>query len=90
MVSALSNTTMKPTRRMSFLVCASFIVFVALFLQLTICLALIHDFQPTMVANSRVKLLPFNLLAVIVIILATNTLVVRIAASLALGVLLLG
>lgn len=46
--------------------------------------------QHIMVVNSRVKLSPCSSLAATVIILAMNTLVVRIAASLALGVLLLG
>lgn len=46
--------------------------------------------QHIMVVNSRVKLSPCSSLAATVIIPAMNTLVVRIAASLALGVLLLG
>lgn len=65
--------------------------FFVLLLKLTCCFSsVVGVLQHIMVVNSRVKLSPCSSLAATVIILAMNTLVVRIAASLALGVLLLG
>lgn len=66
-------------------------LFVVLLLKLTCCSSyFIGLLQHIMVVNSRVKPSPCSSLAATVIILAMNTLVVRIAAFLALGVLLLG
>lgn len=70
--------------------CRPFFSFV-LFLKLTCCFSSVAGvLQHIMAVNSKVKLSPCSSLAATVIILAMNTLVVRIAASLALGVLLLG